>query len=377
MIDPIDIVLRAQSRLLVTLPPEFHIVSTAERRKISARLIDTLCANESEDKAGAFVQSLIRSGYLVQPRKPRAPAQLTAIKRIAVACCYFNPAGFKNRLRNYQRFAWGLRSQGVELHTIELVLDDDPPAIFGPNVRRLRGTRELNCLWQKERLLNLLISKMPPEIDGIVCADVDLVWHSADWIEQTRRSLEAFPVVHPYSYIHRWESAGDKCERRVGVGFALNNRLPYQQPWFAFPGYAWAARRSFWQRCGWFDLMITGSGDCALVAALLGDELPSDYAPRLAPVPRAMQREQEKWAKKVFADVGGNVGAIASEVSHCWHGSDRHRGYGERHRVLASLGFKLDDLAIDDAGLWAWRDPRSPLAKSMREFFANRQEDAT
>ncbi len=372
MINAIDAALEASARSLLKLPPEFYSLKGEPRRALCEKLVSKVCGDPS---AEAFSAYLVGRGYRITPRKPKRPAPRTGISRVAVAACYFNPAGFRNRLRNYQRFAWSLSRQGVELHTIELVLDNDRPALEGENVIRVHGTRERNCVWQKERLLNLLVERLPAAIDGVVCADVDLVWDQDDWLEETRRALELFPVVHPFSYVKRFNQAGDAHDRRLGIGWAMAQGLPYEQPFLALPGYAWAARRSFWERAKWFDWMITGSGDCAFVSALMGAELPKDYSPRLAPIPTPLEILRQQWAARVYAEVGGNVGAIASEISHCWHGDDRDRCYIPRHKALAAAGFKSGDIEIDANGLIAWKDPRSKLAEVMREFFFSRRED--
>jgi len=74
---------------------------------------------------------------------------------------FFNPARFKSLLNNYFIFKDRLARQGVNLLTVECAFGNDGYEIpSGPNVHRLRSG---SVMWQKERMINYGVSKLPPE----------------------------------------------------------------------------------------------------------------------------------------------------------------------------------------------------------------------
>ena len=76
-----------------------------------------------------------------------------------VVTSYFNPEGYLTKRQNYDLFRERIVAAGIPLLTVECSLGDHPfelPA--GPDVHRVLGR---DVMWQKERLINVAISKLP------------------------------------------------------------------------------------------------------------------------------------------------------------------------------------------------------------------------
>ena len=103
---------------------------------------------------------------------------------------FFNPMRSERRLSNYHRFRAALT---VPLATVELGFTERWE--LGPDaadyyVRIADG----DVLWQKERLLNLLLPKLPTECEHVAWIDCDLLL-----MTQTGQSVLSRPLPK-----HRW-----------------------------------------------------------------------------------------------------------------------------------------------------------------------------
>src|SRR5262245_59404245 len=99
---------------------------------------------------------------------------------------YFNPAGSKRRMQNYQLFR---RRLAVPLVTVELSFDgtfqlcpDDADILV-----QLQGG---DVMWQKERLLNIALKWLPDRCEKVAWLDCDVVFESDDWVKEAERALD-------------------------------------------------------------------------------------------------------------------------------------------------------------------------------------------
>lgn len=77
----------------------------------------------------------------------RPADRYTPTTDLTVLTAHFNPAGYRTRRQNYDRFRDRIAAAGIPLVTVECALGDRPfelPA--GPDVRRVRGRY---VMWHK------------------------------------------------------------------------------------------------------------------------------------------------------------------------------------------------------------------------------------
>src|SRR5262249_51369750 len=179
---------------------------------------------------------------------------------------YFNPVGYQRRLPNYRVFRKHL---AVPLVTVELSFDgrfelapEDAEILV-----QLQGG---DVLWQKERLLNLALGKLPETCDKIAWLDCDLIFEREDWVEAARRALDRFPLVHlfeerhdpprdlPVDQIRGWNAPAPRVSivHRVTVDGEAPDDLYRRDPavlgrWTN--GLAWASRREVLAAHGFYD----------------------------------------------------------------------------------------------------------------------------
>ena len=197
---------------------------------------------------------------------------------------FYNPNGYWRRRHNYRLFRHHLQ---VPLLTVELAFaggyelaDADAEILI-----RCSGG---DVLWQKERLLNIALDRLPPSCRQVVWVDCDVLFQRPDWAQALSRQLELTPLVQPYSRaVHlrrdaplgRWPADDDILYIResvaglVGRGLSAADYLGQfggQRRHKRAPGHVWAARRELLQRHGLYDACITGGGDTAIASAAYG-----------------------------------------------------------------------------------------------------------
>ena len=299
---------------------------------------------------------------------------------------YFNPIGYRRRLQNFHEFR---RRLGVPLLAVELAygerfeLADDA----ADRVVRLRGR---DVLWQKERLLNIGLERLPEECTLVASLDCDLIFEREDWGKAACALLDRFPAIQLFTRLHHltpeWsperppreavifaqEASASAVARGADPGTILN-RSKSRHPGETANGFGWAYRRDVLQPHGLYDACIVGGGDTATVCAAFGtpDTVVGSHA--MNPAQEARYRQ---WADRFHRAVDGQVGCLEGDVFHLWHGRLEDRRIRHRHLGLAPFRFDpAHDIAHDDAGCWRWSSDKPDLHAYVREYFAARRED--
>lgn len=209
-----------------------------------------------------------------EPTPPRRDPTHLPGSLWAVAA-FFNPAGYANPLGNYRRFRQGLREQSVPLLAVELGFGSRPFDLAPDDADLLVQIRGGDVLWQKERLLNLGISRLPENCDKVAWLDADILFDRPDWAVETARLLQEYVVVQPFLDRVR---LGPGCPPAdvealpVGLGDGeVYYGMAYgvaAKGYRALGGYrrhgstglAWAARRDLLDKHGLYDREILGGG---------------------------------------------------------------------------------------------------------------------
>jgi hypothetical protein len=294
---------------------------------------------------------------------------------------YFNPAGFRSRLRNYALFRAGIEAAGIPLVTVECALAECPFELAeGPNVLRMRGR---DVMWQKERLLNVAIAALPAECRKVAWLDADVLFENPGWAAETAALLDDYPVVQPFSRAVRLPrgAIADDCGGESYDGFAaVYARRPHHLLTGDFAshghtGFAWAARREVLEGRGLYDACIAGSGDHMMAHAFCGDWA-SACVDRIIGSANGHRRYFAEWCRAVYPRVRARVGYVPGAVLHLWHGEVADRRYVDRNRELAGFGFDpARDIRVGEGGCWEWASRNPGLHRWAAEYFGRRRED--
>lgn len=299
---------------------------------------------------------------------------------------YFNPAAYASRLRNYRVFRANL---APPLAVVELSLNgefelrkDDAEIV----VQIVGG----DVLWQKERLLNVALSRLPGDCNHVAWVDCDVIFLNREWAEQADRALDKFCLIQPFrercnlSREAPFPSGGngdcDSISESVGYKIAAGEaetddfgRSDAPLTRRSTAGLAWAARRELLETYGLYDACILGSGDRAILCAAMGIFESGVNAVGM----RGRQIDHYlSWAEPFHRAVAGNVGFVDGRVLHLWHGDLKNRRYAQRHEGLSRFAFDpFSDIVLEPSGCWRWNECKPEMHEYVRAYFESRKED--
>src|ERR1051326_1451073 len=126
-----------------------------------------------------------------------------------IIACYFNPNGFTTKRENYNRFIENLRATGAPHIIVECACGSAPFDL--PTDDCGLRVRAADALWQKERLLNLALARLPSDCTKVAWVDCDLLFEGRNWIQHASAALETLPVIQPYTSVVRLSKRGQIC----------------------------------------------------------------------------------------------------------------------------------------------------------------------
>ena len=308
-------------------------------------------------------------------------ADVEAPVDLCLLTTYFNPAGFRRKRPRYLEFAGRAAASGLALYTIECAFGEREFEL--PASEFVFHVRARDVMWQKERLLNLAVRRLPARYTKVVSIDFDVVFENPEWAVETSRLLDHVPLVQPFETVI-WLPKGVTIDDGSGMvlhGFASRHHsdasLVHRGDFAAhgLPGYAWGARRALLEEHGHYDACIIGGGDHLVVHAACGDWTSAcfDWSVRLG---SEHHRHFVRWAEAFHRDVDGRMAFVPGKLLHLWHGPWKNRRYTSRHVPLKTFDFDPDvDIALGPDGCWEWSSEKLELRRAVAEYFANRQED--
>jgi len=301
----------------------------------------------------------------------------------AVLTTYFNPCKFKSRSNNYNIF----RDQiGPDLFTIELAFEPETFELEErPNVLRILGGRH-NIMWQKERLLNLLLARIPTWYTNIAWVDCDIIFNDSRWRQNLNTVLDQYVMVQLFDTVAYLGPNGEPQYIFPGIVRFLEDRHIRNETDFlkhtagdASPangkctGIAWAARREIFDQVGFLDCSIIGGGDLRMVLSGFGAW---NLLKRHIQEGEPMFKATRQWGQTFYALAQGSMSYVPGTVKHLFHGEIRDRRYSARTEILKRYGFDpFKDITLSRNGLWEWKDSKSPIVNEIISYFQSRKED--
>lgn len=277
----------------------------------------------------------------------------------AIITFHFNPAKRQRLCDTYAEWAAAI---GHPHQCYELAFGK--PEI--PGSVAISGKRS-NCLWQKERLINLAIERLQTEMEYVAWIDHDLLFENPHWLDIGIDMLRSrCDVVQLFSEVAYQDQSGGIIQRRRGSVASLQTTGDIGD---TAPGGAWMARVD-WLRSvgGLYDRNICGGGDATFLHAVT--KCKTTYIDRQAP---RLRDDCLAYAERVSASVGYVPGA----VRHLWHGDRANRQYLSRDEILVAADFDpVRHLRINADGIWELTEAApAGLADQIAEYFANRRDD--
>lgn len=224
-----------------------------------------------------------------------------------------------------------------------------------------------NVMWQKERLINRAIERLPASVKYVAWCDHDICFERADWLVESCRMIDnGIDAMQPFETAKYRGKKGDiDRTAKSATSVAVKGGKPQTGP-----GACWVASREWLDRIGGiYDRNIVGGGDAVFFEAVSG--LMTSYRDRQS---KASRSHLESW----IAGVGPTrIGYLPGSVHHLWHGDFRNRQYVSRDAIMRRYEFDPElHVEVDAQGLLAWTDAaQQAMRDEVAEYFAARRDD--
>jgi hypothetical protein len=278
-------------------------------------------------------------------------------KDMAVCLVIFNPAKTKKIIENYYAMIKGLKEYPI--FTLELVYEGRIPEI--PGAFHITGN---SVLFSKENLCRILETKIPSKYTKLAFLDADIIFSDPSWYYKASKLLDTYDVLHLFDECHWMDSTN------TNITLTRKSVLFMTEPQYMttyHPGFAWAIKRQWYNKVGFFDYAISGSGDTLSSSAWLN----KPFGLKFKSLPKPLLTEYSKFKRNPLPKITylPNI-----SVKHLYHGSKENRKYVDRHQML-DVEQDIKELIVKNKeGLFEWINPRiwNPI---FLKYFVERDDD--
>jgi len=278
-------------------------------------------------------------------------------KDMAICIVMFNPANTKRLLMNYHYVVNQFKLKKLPVFTLELAFGE-------PQIADAIHVRGNSIMFHKERLCRLLETKIPPEFKKLAFVDADILFDDESWYYKASKLLDTHDIVQPFETCSWLDLT--YTEKTLTRETCVKMIEPVYNSKY-HPGFAWCFRREWYNKVGFFDWAVSGSGDALSVAAWMGKSFPVGFKS----CPSSIQLEYNKftWKPRPRITYLKDV-----EVTHLYHGSRQNRQYTERHNLLEVFTDITMLIRINKDGVYEWvrADIWNPR---FLKYFKDRNDD--
>lgn len=308
---------------------------------------------------------------------------------------FFNSEKYKNKIENYLIFKQGIKKQGLKIIVVECAFKDAPFELTSDDADILIQVRSNSVMWQKERLLNIALQKIPIDCDKIAWLDGDIIFLNNNWVEETSKLLEEYAVCQLFEHAFRLsEKESQAVKNYLGTNFdldlylglnerirqdsgyesaiyhSLNNKLDIR---FHNLGFAWAARREIFSEQGFYDKMILGSGDKIMKNSFSNYKLDQKFTNTLS---KELLKDINIWSTAIFSRVKSNVYYTSGKLLHLYHGHSKNKFHQSRYLMIKKYNFKpKEDLKLNEDECFEWASDKKKLHGFVKKYFNIRNDN--
>lgn len=279
---------------------------------------------------------------------------------MALLFVLFNPMKSKRIIMNYLYITNIFKRQGLPVYTLELVFDGSEPEIM--DAKHVRGGSHM---FHKERLYRILETEVPLQFTKLAFLDCDIIFSNFSWYQSASDLLETFDAVQPFEKAH-WQ---DLTYKKIILtkDTILKQYLPTCLFGKFHPGFAWCMRREWYNKFGFFDWGVIGSGDALTSAGWMKKYVPESFE-QVVPAYRKQFWKFYNQPSPTMAFIPG------MEIYHLHHGSRSKRQYISRHKLLNAPEDIETLIQINKDGVYEWVD-KERFNPIFLGYFKHRDDD--
>jgi hypothetical protein len=281
---------------------------------------------------------------------------------IAVGFTLFNYTGSSRLIMNYLYTVEKMKAAGIPVFTIEFVITGSKPTIA--DAFHVYGK---SYLFLKENLFRILETKIPEKYTKLLFMDSDIIFEEPNWYNMLSDILETHDVSHCFETVKYLDITYHKVNleaKTLIIADEIENTpiLTDHNGVKYHSGFGWAFTRSWYNRVGYFDKAILGSGDAFFVYGLYGKKFNTVEKTTI------YEKELNNWLLKF--DSLPVISYLPVTVYHLFHGQLANRNYVKRHLLLNNID---TDIIKNEDGVFELTDETYNLA--LYEYFVNRKDD--
>jgi len=232
-------------------------------------------------------------------------------------------------------------------------------------------------MWQKERLLNLLLENLHADVDAVAWVDADLIFQNHSWWRHALQRLDDVDVLQPFAHVlnqvDNMDTAKPSFCWNVAADFSSSKK---RFEGHGHTGYAWVARRDLIDKAGFYDACIAGGADHVIAHGFLG-QLDSECVPPLLDSNGPQFKYYAKWVETLGTLSNPfDIGFVDGIVEHLPHGTTHGRQYLSRNRLLRKTHFDpTKHLTRNSDGCWEWTAQAGRPRRVVEKYIKRRVLD--
>jgi len=280
---------------------------------------------------------------------------------IAVGFALFNYTGSCRLIMNYLYTVEKMKSAGIPVFTIELVIKGSNPYI--QDAFHVYGT---SYLFQKENLFRILESRIPARFSKLLFIDSDVIFDDPAWYDKLSVILETYDVAHCFETVHlldiTYREIDTQCKTIVKAENIHKTYILTEKDGVKYhSGFGWAFTRTWYNKFGFFDNAVLGSGDAFFSYGIHGIVFDVEKT-------EMYKKEVEEWIATMVPLP--RVSYLPVTVYHMFHGHLKDRNYTQRHLFVDNI---FDIIYKNRDGVFELAD--SNLNEKLYEYFKERMDD--
>lgn len=303
---------------------------------------------------------------------------------VAIIMYYWNHFKRDSLLKNFFICHNNLSKYNVNIIPIEISTNGSFDLNFPGTIKF--QTDQL--LWQKERVINFAVQKLPENIKYVGFIDGDILFANDNWVLQAKEKLESindlmlqlFSVVYYLPKNHsKYNGYYSYFNYSIGKNIIDSNGIENYKAnffsdsfYYANPGMAWICKKETLLKYPLYDKCIIGGGDTINLINWLGIKN-SDNIPFVKKNKKKNQIFVDEL--KMMQNIVLNISCLDSPIFHLNHGNKIDRQYKNRLDILEKYNFNpITDLTIEQ-GLYRYTGNNSGILDGIKEYFKQRNED--
>jgi hypothetical protein len=305
-----------------------------------------------------------------------------------VICCVSNPLRWRTRIDLARRaIADWLKEPNVHVTLVECTYGargHDLSDLASDRVTHIPVVAQ-TLAWNKECLLNLGISRLPPEAKKIGTFDADVLFRRPGWAETALAALDLYGVIQPWSVCYDLGPHDEHIQAHRSFASCYHSGQPVipnsARMWthdggpYSYPhsGYAWCWRRDVLDWIGGlFEIGAVGAGDHHMALALVGGaewSMPGGTS-------ESYRTAVKTWQDRALVAVNRKLGFCHGTIEHPFHGKKISRNYVGRWEMFLNHGFDpMRDLKRNTRGVIEFAGTKPELELEFARYLAARDED--